>query len=232
MLQKDSNEPSQEALLREYSALSDAIADATKRIETVRGLYIAAAFAIVGKLVGSRPGFVAEIIQHVRGDAYLLTGALLLPFLNSLLLIYSASAMHFILAAAQYNTFKLGPQLTGETKSAVLQFDNWTSDNKDFWVLLRTISGVLFYGFATLGSLTVLGCLGVAGRFQVGLLPGLAFIGVIGIVSFSIIVGATSFRVSQTFGEPSRRILRRKKLYGLTLGLAVLLYVTLAWFVT
>lgn len=222
MSKEESNEAQQEALLREYSALSGAVADATKRIETVRGLYIAAAFAIVGKLLGAQPGFVEAIIQHVRSDGYLVSGALLLPFLNSLLLIYSASAMHFILAAAQYNTFKIGPQLTRQTELPVLQFDHWSSDNKDFWVLLRTISGVLFYGFAMLGSIVVLVSLRTAGRFQVGFLPGLVFIGAIGVVSFSIIVGAISFRVSGTFGEPDKRVLRRKTLYWSTLILTVL----------
>jgi hypothetical protein len=136
---EESNKALQEALLREYSALSGAVAEATKRIETVRGLYIAAAFAIVGKLLSAPPGLVSSILKHVRSDGFLVSGALLLPFLNSLLLIYSASAMHFILAAAQYNTFQIGPKLVRQTRQPVLQFDHWSSDNKDFWVLLRSI---------------------------------------------------------------------------------------------
>ncbi len=39
--------------LQEYSALSSAVADATKRIETVRGLYLTAAFAISGALLSA-----------------------------------------------------------------------------------------------------------------------------------------------------------------------------------
>ena len=152
-----------DALLREYTALGGAIGDAVKRLETVRGLYIAAAFAIVGKLLAFQPGFIAGLIQHVRSDGYLTTCALILPFLNSLLLIYSASAMHFILAAAQYNAFQIGPQLVAQSEMPVIQFDRWSSDNKDFWVLLRTIAGILFYGLATLASLSVLFAVRTAG---------------------------------------------------------------------
>lgn len=53
-----------------------------------------------------------------------------------------------------------------------------------------------------------------AGRFQVGFLPGLVFIGAIGVVSFSIIVGAISFRVSGTFGEPDREFCDERLFIG------------------
>ena len=226
---EDSAKLAHEALLREYTALGGAIADAIKRLETVRGLYIAAAFAIVGKLLALQPGFVAAMIQHVRSDAYLTTCALLLPFLNSLLLIYSASAMHFILAAAQYNAFQIGPQLVKQTGMPVIQFDRWSSDNKDLWVLLRTVAGILFYAFATLGSLAVLLAVRPASRFQLGVFPALAFAVTLLVFSFSLIAGATSVRVSRTFGEPTKRVMKKKALWSLTVIVTAVLYVVFAW---
>lgn len=223
----DPNLGLREVLLQEYSASSSAIAEATKRIETIRGLYLAAAFTIIGGLLSAQPGHVDTLMEGIRSDRNLLTGVLLLPFLNSLLLIYAASTMHFILAAAQYNTYELGPRISRHTNEPVLQFDTWSSSNKDFWVFLRTISGVLYYGFATAVSLGVLLSFRVAGRFHLGIFPGLAFLVSIVVVSLGIVVGVMSFLISRGFHGSKRRGFSRRTLGWSTLGLSTLVYAAL-----
>ncbi len=147
--------------------------EATKRIETIRGLYLAGAFALVGALLHSDVGYVGAEVAKIRLDPYLMSTVLLAPLLNSILLIYVASVMHFILAVAKYNTYFLGPRLRHCTTKPVLQFDLWESDEKDLWLLLRGLIGVLFYVLATTISLSVLAHFGAAGRFHLGVVPGL-----------------------------------------------------------
>ena len=47
-MSSDSKDVLKDVHLQEYGALSSAVADATRRIETIRGLYLTAAFAITG----------------------------------------------------------------------------------------------------------------------------------------------------------------------------------------
>ena len=216
--------------LREYGATSSAIAEATKRIETIRGLYLAGAFAVVGAILSSKPGQIPAIVSQVKADPYLLTPTLLLPFLNSLLLVYVASSMHFILAAAKYNTYYLGPSLERLSGAPVLQFDIWTSDDKEAWVLLRSMVGSLSYVLATSGSIAVLACFRGAGRFRQGTLPGLAFIVSVVVVAMSLVVGVTSLVISGRFHEHAKsKHLRPLYLYWATIPVAMVVYAALAW---
>jgi hypothetical protein len=217
--------------LQEYAALGSAIQDATKRIETVRGLYLTAAFAIVGALISAEPGRLYTLIERLRSDRYLLTAVLLLPFLNSLLLVYMTSVMHFILAAAQYNTYELGPSITRQTKVPVLQFDIWSSENKEAWVFLRTLTGILYYGFATGASIGVLLCFRQAGRFHLGVLPGIAFVTSAVIVSLSIVVGGFSLLISKQFHAPKKARFPIRNVSWFTLVLSVLLYLVFVWII-
>src|SRR5260370_2962198 len=91
--------------LQEYAAACVGMTEATKRIETIRGLYLAGAFALVGALLHSDVGYVGAEVAKIRLDPYLMSTVLLAPLLNSILLIYVASVMHFILAVAKYNTY-------------------------------------------------------------------------------------------------------------------------------
>jgi len=231
MSNSDNKDVLKDVQLQEYGSLSSAVADATKRIETVRGIYLTAAFAIVGTLLSAEPGYLHTLIARIRSDRYLLTSVLLLPFLNSLLLIYMISVMHFILAAAQYNTYVLGPSITGQTKVPVLQFDVWSSENKDAWVFLRTLTGILYYAFAMTASIGILICFRIAGKFHIGFLAGLAFITSVAVVSASTVVGVFSLRISKRFHTPQKKRFPIKNAFWFTAALSALLYVALAWII-
>lgn len=231
MTSSDPKETLKDIQLQEYSALSSAVAEATKRIETVRGLYLTAVSAMLAALLSAEPGYLYTLIERIRGDRYLLTAVLLLPFLNSLLLVYMTSVMHFILAAAQYNTYELGPSMARQTKVPVLQFDVWSSENKEAWVFLRTITGILYYGFAVVASLGVLLCFRVAGRFHLGVLPGVSFVTSVAAVSLSIVVGAFSISTSKYFHTPMKNRFPKRNIYWFSLILTGLLCVVLGWIV-
>lgn len=182
-------------------------------------------------LLSAEPGYLYTLIERIRSDRYLLTAVLLLPFLNSLLLLYMTSVMHFILAAAQYNTYELGPSMTRQTKVPVLQFDIWSSENKEAWVFLRAITGILHYGFAVVASLGVLLCFRVAGRFHLGILPGVSFVSSVAAVSLSIVVGAVSLSTSKYFHTPQKNHFPKGNIYWFSLILTGLLCVILVWIV-
>jgi|ERR1041385_3538645 len=187
--------------------------------------------SITGTLLSAEPGYLYTLISRIRNDSYLLTAVLLLPFLNSLLLIYMTSVMHFILAAAQYSTYVIGPSITRQTKVPVLQFDVWSSENKDTWVFLRTFTAILYYSFAAAASIGVLLCFRVAGRFHLGFLPALAFITSIAVVSASVVIGVFSLLISRHFHTPQKICFPRRKVFWFTLALSASLYFALTWIV-
>lgn len=229
------DDPNQKATLlsvclQEYSAGSAAIAEAIKRIETVRGLYLVAVFAVVGALFSSKTGDAADAVSRAEADPYVLAPVLLLPLLNSILLIYVVSSMHFILAMAKYNTYVLGPKLSENAGSPVLQFDIWTCENKDAWLLFRTLSGVLFFLVATGISVAVLAFFGEAGKFSRGLAPGLAYVVSLLSVCATLVTGGVSLLVSSRFhATQATPRLKVGRSYWLCLPIAVVLYVILAW---
>jgi hypothetical protein len=214
--------------LHEYSALSAAIADATKRIETIRGLYVAAAFATIVAASSKDSGYIAARISQLRSDQYLLTCVLLVPFLNSLLLVYVASLMHFILAAARYNTYSLRPSIEKLVNGQALHFDIWSSNDKRAWLFLRSAVGVLFYVLSTCVSIAILCSFPAAGQFKVGAVPGVAFIVSVGVVAFSVIVGLGSLVISKGFHKAhDSKFLQPRYLYWATVPVAIALYIFL-----
>lgn len=214
--------------LHEYTALSTAIADATKRIETIRGLYVAAAFATIAAAAGKQAGYIPVLISQLRSDQYLLACVLFVPLLNSLLLIYVASLMHFILAAAKYNTYSLRPCIEKQVNGQALHFDIWSSNDKRAWLFLRSAVGVLFYGLSTCISIAILFSFPTAGRFKVGMVPGLVFIISVGAVAFTVIVGLASLVISQGFHKTHEsNLLQPRYLYWATFPVAIVLYIFL-----
>lgn len=217
-----------EVFLAEYNALAAAIADAIKRMETIRGLYLAGAFAGIGWLITSQPGALAAAIGKIQTDSYLLTAILLAPLVNSLLLTYVASLMHYILAAAKYNSYVLRPQLERHTGETVLQFDFWASDDKHAWLALRTLSGAIYFVLVTSVSLGILATFARAGTFRHGWFPGVIFGTSVLSVSLSLTAGLGSVLISRRFhSRPKRAQKPLTWLYWLSFPLAAILYALL-----
>lgn len=215
--------------LHEYSALSSAIADATKRIETIRGLYLAAAFAAIGTTVSKQPSGISVVISRVSADQYILMLVLLLPFLNSLLLIYVASLMHFILAAAKYNTYSLRPSIEKIVGGRALEFDRWSCNDKSAWLFLRTAVGILFYALSTWISIWILLCFRAAGQFKMGAGPASVFVLSVASVAFSVTVGMASLFISRSFHKSKEpKLLQPRFVYWVAVPLAIALYIGLA----
>jgi hypothetical protein len=121
--------PEQEiqAHLQEYHAISNAISENIKRIDLIRGLYLTALLGLVALLLSPQAPPLESRFQHARQDQFVLNLVLLIPIINAILLIHVTSFMHFILAAAKYNTYFLGKRLTELVGNSVFGFDLWES---------------------------------------------------------------------------------------------------------
>jgi hypothetical protein len=88
----------------------------------VRGLYLTTLFGLLVLLLGAKDTTPVEVrITQIRNSPFLIRAILLVPTVNSILLIHVASFMHFILAAAKYNTYELGNRISNLVGRRVLR---------------------------------------------------------------------------------------------------------------
>jgi hypothetical protein len=212
--------------LAEYGALSAGIQHYVQRIDRIRELYVAGAFGGVAVLLGASPADVQARLEAMRTTAVGLWALLMLPTLNAILLVYVSSYMHYILAAAKYNTYVIGARLQALTDEQVLRFDNWESPagEKTAWLITRDIAGVLSFALGTLLSIGVLAWCRDAGLFRLGGVAGGLYVLGVATIALSLVVGVTSGRIGARFHDTFGRPFPVQKWYLTTIPVAIALY--------
>jgi len=122
-------------LIQNSTVFSGAVSEWTQRIDKIRGVYLTALFGLIGLLLSPNVKPLKDILADIRADNTQMFLVLLLPILNSLLLVYVTSYMHFIYAAAKYNSYYLGSLVTEEIGRKIVPFDDWetTVGDKEAW---------------------------------------------------------------------------------------------------
>lgn len=218
-----------DVLLAEYQA-STGITENVKRIDLIRGLYATALVAVAAIILKPEGAPLQERLAAAAKSQLVLSMLLSIPILNATLLIHVTSFMHFILAAAKYNTHYLGGRLLTLTGRPVLGFDRWESPagDKGAWLFTGTIVGLANFALLTLLSLSILIEFKDAGLFRLGWIPGVLYCGGIAMMSFSLTAAVVFQIASRRFGEPTALMgapARRSKWYLLSIPLSFALYV-------
>ena len=219
--------------LEEYHATSNAISENIKRIDLIRGLYLGALLGLAALLLSPQAPPLQSRFQTARKDQLVLGLFLVIPIINSTLLIHVTSFMHFILAAAKYNTYFLGKRLTELIGHNVLGFDPWESraGDKGAWLFTRSVVGIVNFGVATLVSVGILAQFKDAGRFRQGAVSGLLYCAGTASISLSLTVGIVYLLTARRFahGTVSDDGPRISKWYALTMPLSIALYAALCF---
>lgn len=221
-----------DVLMQSSKVFADAVSQWTQRIDRIRGVYITVLFGLVGfSLKYEKP--LIDIIVSIRTDSTKVMLILLLPVLNSLLLIYTVSYMHFIYAAAKYNSYYLGNLISKETGLKIIPFDDWETvvGDKEAWVTTRSIVGSMMFAIATGISLFILYTFAAAGQPKNGFLPFVLFLISLGTVSLSIIVGFINYYIGRRYHCSDLSVVPTKvtRWYLLFIPLAGFFYVLFAW---
>lgn len=223
-----------EALLLHSKILSGAIGQWTDRIDKIRGIYLTALFGLVGFLLAPNTDTLSEIVRTIKQDETQISLILILPILNSILLIYTISYMHFILSAAKYNSYYILKLIQEEVEQSVVPFDDWDTSvgDKEAWVTTRSLVGILMFIVATIASLYILHTFSGAGIASHGGANVAVFLASVFSTALSITVGAfnvyvgKNFRVSELADQPKGVW----KWYLLpTIPLTAVLYFLLVW---
>lgn len=222
-----------DVLLQNSKIFADAVSQWTQRIDRIRGIYLTVLFGFVGYLLSPTSKPLKDIISIIKTDNTQIFLILLLPILNSLLLIYIVSYMHYIYAAAKYNSYYIGKLISMETGLEILPFDDWETivGDKETWVTTRSIVGILMFLIATGISFFILSTFSDAGRLSNGLPNFVLFLSSLATVSLSIIVGLINFYVGRKYHISDISVERSKITlwYLLAIPITGILYVLIMW---
>lgn len=214
---------------------AEAVSQWTQRIDKIRGVYLTVLFGLVGFLLSPSGKPLKDIILSIKADNTQIFLILLLPILNSLLLIYIVSYMHFIYSAAKYNTYYIGNLISTEIGIEILPFDDWKTvvGDKKAWVTTRSIVGIMMFVIATGISIFILYTFSSAGRPSNGFLNFITFLFSLTAVSLSVIVGLVNYHVGQRYhvSEISSVQSNITRWYLFAIPLTGILYVLIVWLI-
>lgn len=140
--------------LKEYEMLSNSIRTDIERIDKIIGLYAAAVFAIIAFFLKETKfdQFLSNIDHHQE----LVGLALLIPLINSTLLIHSISTFQVILVKARCSTYVIGERLRLLLQREVLVFDKIYDIDKQAWLAERSVVGMIYSLLSTIISVLIL----------------------------------------------------------------------------
>ena len=220
-------------LIQNSTVFSGAVSEWTQRIDKIRGVYLTALFGLIGLLLSPNVKPLKDILADIRADNTQMFLVLLLPILNSLLLVYVTSYMHFIYAAAKYNSYYLGSLVTEEIGRKIVPFDDWetTVGDKEAWVTTRSIVGFTTFALASMISVAVLYTFAEAGRMTKGTVNFVLYLLSSEMVSLSIVAGVVNHRIGGKYhvSDMATKSPCVKRQYLMSLPLCALLYLVLAW---
>lgn len=224
-----------DVLLQNSKVFAEAVSQWTQRIDRIRGVYLTVLFGLVGFLLSPSGKPLKDIILSIKADNTQIFLILLLPILNSLLLIYIVSYMHFIYSAAKYNAYYIGKLISTEIGIEILPFDDWETvvGDKEAWVTTRSIVGIMMFVIATGISFFILYTFSHAGRPSNGLLNFIVFLFSLAAVSLSIIVGLVNYYVGRRYHISDISVVQSKitRWYLLAIPLTGILYVLIIWLI-
>lgn len=221
-------------LLQEYQASAAGITENVKRIDLIRGLYATALVAVAAFILKPEGAPLQDRLGGVTKNQLILSLLLSIPILNATLLIHVTSFMHFILAAAKYNTHYLGGRLSTLTGRPALSFDLWESPagDKGAWLFTGTVVGMANFALLTLLSISILVEFRAAGLFRLGWIPGILYCAGILMIGFSFAAALVFHLTSRRFGETTALIgapARKSPWYALSIPLSFGLYIVIVY---
>jgi len=222
-----------QVLLHNSAAIRAEISHFTQRIDKIRAIYLSALFGLIGILLSPNFKPLKNIIGDIKADNTQVFLVLLLPIINSILLIYVASYMHFIYSAAKYNSFYIGDLLNEEVGRQIIPFDIWETivGDKQAWITTRSIVGFMTFAIASLISIALLYTFSAAGRNTHGIMVFILYLVSLETVSLSVVVGAVNYYVGGKYhvSTISSKMPNLKRLYLFSIPLSVVLYIVLVW---
>lgn len=234
-INQTNNSKNIDVLLHISKVFAEEVSQWTQRIDKIRGVYLTALFALVGILLNPSVKPLKDIISSIRADNTQIFLILLIPILNSLLLIYIVSYMHFIYSAAKYNSYYIGKLISTEIGIEILPFDDWETvvGDKEAWVTTRSIVGIMMFVIATVISLMILYTFSSAGRTSNGILNFIVYMFSLEAVSLSVVVGLINYHVGRRYHVSDISPVQRKikRWYLLSIPLTGILYVLIVWLI-
>jgi hypothetical protein len=147
--------------LAEYQTLRSEVNLSNQRIDRIVGFYLTALFAIFAYFLRPESTFdIGKYLTALQAN-YTLTGFLLiLPILNSILLMRLATFFLSILAMAKYLLYVVAPRLDVLLESNVLGWDRLHAiDAKGPWLTIRSIAQLFFFLLSEGVSFGILACM-------------------------------------------------------------------------
>ncbi len=132
--------------ISEYKVLRSEIIHYDQRIDRISGIYISGTFFVVGYLIKSNKNFdIHHVLSQLTTSEEFVILLLIIPILNSILLLRMANFFAAILAISHYIFYEIRPALSRHLNSEVFNWDNEPQTSiKETWLFLRGASQVSF----------------------------------------------------------------------------------------
>lgn len=140
--------------LKEYEMLSASIRTDIERIDKIIGLYAVAVFGIIAFFL--KTANLDEFLKNIDKQTELIGLVLIIPIINSILLIHAVSSFQVILVKARCATYVIGERLRTILQRDVLLFDKIYDLDKQAWLNERTVVGIVYCLLSSSISLLIL----------------------------------------------------------------------------
>lgn len=140
--------------LKEYEMLAASIRTDIGRIDKIIGIYAGAVFGIIATFL--KFANFDEFLKNIDGQIGLIGLVLILPIINSILLIHAVSSFQVILVKARCATYVIGERLRSIIQRDVLLFDKVDDIDKHAWLSERATVGILYCLLSSSISLVIL----------------------------------------------------------------------------
>lgn len=143
--------------IKEYETLRSDMSFKVRQMYIFLAVYLAAIFAVLGFILSPENVKITDWPGKIKNNRFLIGAALVIPILNSILLIHIVSLMHFVFATAKYTTFVIGRKISqAVNKKDIIFWDKWDDVHKQAWNRTKILVGILYYLLAHSISIGIL----------------------------------------------------------------------------
>jgi|ERR1043166_136989 hypothetical protein len=143
-----------QAHLKEYEMLSSSIRTDIERLDRIIGIYSVAVFGMIAFFL--RESDLSGFLSKIDAQADLIGLVLIIPIINSVLLIHAVSTFQVILVKARCSTYVIGERLRSITQRNILVFDKIRDLDKRTWLKERSFIGMAYCLLSVALSLSIL----------------------------------------------------------------------------
>jgi hypothetical protein len=140
--------------LKEYEMLSSSIRTDIERLDRIIGIYSVAVFGIIAFFL--KEFDLVTFLSKIDAQAELIGLVLIIPIINSILLIHALSTFQAILVKARCSTYVIGERLRNITQRNILLFDQIYDLDKRTWLKERSFIGIGYFLLSVALSLSIL----------------------------------------------------------------------------